>query len=115
MARKNLLREGNLMIDDMKHLPDIDVPFMVGMVAQAKTFIIDKAMLSLIVVFLGAGVTSGGLMYQINEQGKTMEKMLVKQDAMAKTINEQNVKIAGMAVEIVSLKGIMHRMVRIAQ
>lgn len=102
------------MPDNIKHLLglDMDIPFVVGMVAQAKAFIIDRAMLSLIIVFLGAGITSGGMLYQINEQSKTMEKMLVKQDKMAQTINEQNVKIASMSVEIINLKDSIHRMVR---
>ena len=101
--------------DNLKHLQDLDIPFMVGMVARTKTFIIDRAMVMLIMAFLGAGITSGGLVYQINEQGKAMEKVLINQDNMKKTINEQNVKIARMSVEIVNLKDSMHRMVRFAK
>ena len=42
--------------DNIKHLEGLDVPFIVGMVAQAKTFIIDRAMLMLI----GALMTAAG-------------------------------------------------------
>jgi len=94
---------------------DIHVPLMIGMVAQARAFIIDKAMLSLIIVFFGAATASGALMYQINEQGKTIDKFMAKQDKMLETINSQNVEIGKLTVKVANLNEIMGRIIRFAE
>ena len=94
-------------------LPDLlnqaDIPFALGMVARTREFIIDKAMLSLIVVFFGAATASGALMYQVSEQGKMMDKMMMKQDKMLETINAQNVKIGKLTVKVANLNDMIVR------
>lgn len=94
---------------------DMNVPFMIGMVAQAKAFIIDKAMLSLIIVFFGAATASGALMYQISEQGNIIERMMTKQDKMLDIINAQNVEIGQLTVKVANLNDMMNRIVRFAE
>lgn len=77
------------MPDNIKYLlnQDLDIPFIVGMVAQAKTFIIDKAMMSLICSFLGAGIICGGLLHQVSQLNKTQE---VLQSQMSTLVDNMN-------------------------
>ena len=94
---------------------DVDVPFMIGMVAQAKAFIIDKAMLSLIIVFFTSAVACGSLMYQIQQQGEDIKKLVIAQKEMMVVVNEQNVTIGKLSVEVSNLKDRLYAKIRITK
>ena len=88
MAQKSSLKGDS--VDNLKFLlnQDIDVPFMVGMVAQARAFIIDRAMLSLIVVFLGAGSISGVMVYRVDQFAEAQVKNDARMVKMMEKINQ---------------------------
>ena len=60
------------MPDNFKHLQDIDIPFMVGMVARARAFVIDKAMMTLIVLLVTTSSSLGVAIYKLNEAEKAI-------------------------------------------
>lgn len=103
------------MPESLKHLQDIDAPFIIGMVAQAKAFIIDRAMLSLIIVFFTSAIACGGLMYQIQQQGEDIKKLMMSQKEMLSKINTQNVVIGQLTVEVSNLKERLYGKVRMTR
>ncbi|MCK5643334.1 MAG: hypothetical protein KAJ19_21170 [Gammaproteobacteria bacterium] len=105
------------MPDNIKELlnTDINAPFMIGMVAQAKAFIIDRAMLSLIIVFFTSALACGGLMYQIKQQGADIKMLVANQKEMMSVINEQNVVIGKLSVEVSNLKDRLYAKIRITK
>lgn len=77
------------MPDNFKHLQDIDVPFIVGMVAQAKAFIIDRAMLMLIGTLMAAAGSSSVLSYIVyqNQNDLTM----LRREVAALTLSQNTI------------------------
>lgn len=93
------------MPDNLKHLlnQDIDVPFIVAMVAQAKAFVIDKAMLSLIITFMGAGVICGTLLYQVKLLTENQTELIATINEMALSQNTMSINIQHMKEDISDL------------
>lgn len=62
------------MPENIKNLlsSDIDVPFMIGMVAQVKTFIVDRAMIMLIGTLMAAASSSSVLSYIVYQTQSDM-------------------------------------------
>ncbi len=92
---------------------DMHIPFMIGMVARTKDFIVDKGMVMLITSLITFSAAGGVAIHKLNQADKNIAILLSKQEDMFKIINEQNVKIAKMSVEITHLKNSMHGLVQL--
>ena len=55
---------------------DVQMPFMIGMVARARTFIIDKPMIALISLLIVGSSSTGVFIYQLNEARSTITIMV---------------------------------------
>lgn len=65
---------------NLNNMQDLDIPLIVGMVAQAKAFIIDKAMLMLIGTLMTAAASSSVLSYVVYQ---TQSDMIILREAVA--------------------------------
>jgi len=72
---KNLLNHG------------ADIPFMFGMVAQAKAFVIDKAMITLIVLLATASSTGGVAIYKLSEAESAISNLVGKVEVLTLSNN----------------------------
>ncbi len=77
------------MPENLKHIQDIDVPFIVGIAAQAKAFIIDRAMLMLIGTLMAVAGSSSVLSYIVyqNQNDLTM----LRQEVAALTLSQNTI------------------------
>ena len=66
---------------------DIDVPFMIGMVAQARAFVIDKAMITLIILLATASSTGGVAIYKLSMAEAAISKLAEKVDILTLSNN----------------------------
>ena len=72
---------------------DVQMPFMIGMVARAKTFIIDKPMITLIVLLFTTSVTGGVAMYRLGEAEKTISRLVEKVEMLTLSNNSLVTKV----------------------
>lgn len=73
----------------MKNLlsQDMNIPFMIGMVAQARAFVIDKAMITLIVLLATASSTGGVAIYKLSMAENAISKLADKVDILTLSNN----------------------------
>ena len=72
---------------------EVQLPFMVGMVARARTFIIDKPMITLIVLLFTTSVTGGVAMYRLGEAEKTISRLVEKVEVLTLSNNSLVTKV----------------------
>lgn len=62
------------MPENLKNLfsSDIDIPFVIGMVARARAFVIDKAMITLILLLVTSSSSLGVAIYKLSEAEKAI-------------------------------------------
>lgn len=77
------------MPESLKNLfnQDLDVPFMFGLAAQAKAFIIDRAIITLIVALMAAASSSGVLIYIVHKTQDDVGMLLKRMDELALSQN----------------------------
>lgn len=66
---------------------DIHIPFMIGMVAQARAFVIDKAMIALIILLATASSTGGVAIYKLTMAEAAISKLADKVDILTLSNN----------------------------
>ncbi|MCK5602700.1 hypothetical protein KAR91_12540 [Candidatus Pacearchaeota archaeon] len=66
---------------------DLDVPFIIGMVAQARAFVIDKAMITLIILLATASSTGGVAIYKLSMAEKAISTLADKVDTLTLSNN----------------------------
>jgi septal ring factor EnvC (AmiA/AmiB activator) len=62
------------MPNNLGNIGDVDIPYFVAMVAQAKAFIIDKAMITLILLLITSSSSLGVAIYKLSEAEKAIMK-----------------------------------------
>jgi hypothetical protein len=89
---------------------EVNMPFILGMVAQAKGFIIDRPMIVLIGSFIGAGIICGGLLHEVKQLStnqaimqKQMQQMIKDMTALALSQNTMSSDVKYMKADVVAL------------
>lgn len=72
---------------------EMHVPFMLGMVAQARTFIIDKPMITLIGFLITSSAAGGVAVYQFSEAKDAIAAQSVRMEAQAIKYSEKIEKL----------------------
>lgn len=65
----------------------IDIPFMIGMVAQARAFVVDKAMITLIILLVTASSSFGVAIYKLTLAENAISKLVDKVDILTLSNN----------------------------
>jgi hypothetical protein len=72
---------------------DVQLPFMLGMVARARTLVIDKPIITLMVLLLTTSITGGVAMYRLGEAEKTISRLIDKVEILTLSNNSLVAKV----------------------